>query len=383
MHGVKRLFAWMIPRFDETRFNVSLVSLRKKDLSEETLDSPRRRHRVPAPVEVRSRDAARAAEDHRPQADRHPAPARLRRDDVRPAGGRDAAAADDPARAREPDRHAVVPEGGRPPARAVHGHRDRGVAEHGGLRARTRGSCRPEKIRSSTSARRSRSSGASRTPRRWPRRERRSASRPDDFAIGTITRLHDSKGNEYLVEAARRSCDRHPDARFFLAGEGPLRAGARSAGAGAGPRRSVRVRRLREGRGGDALGVRPERASRRCGKARRSPRSRRWPWARPSWRPTPTACSTFSRTDTYRVDRPEARRGGAGRRHRARASSIPTSARAMGARARTPAARFRHRRVRAEDGAALHAARTTCRGRRSGRASCAKTCRSWTGGVPA
>ena len=39
MHGVKRLFAWMIPRFDPDRYNVSLVSLRRKDLSEETLDS--------------------------------------------------------------------------------------------------------------------------------------------------------------------------------------------------------------------------------------------------------------------------------------------------------------------------------------------------------
>ena len=39
MHGVKRLFAWMIPRFDKARVNVSLVSLRKKDLSEETLES--------------------------------------------------------------------------------------------------------------------------------------------------------------------------------------------------------------------------------------------------------------------------------------------------------------------------------------------------------
>src|SRR5687767_15238470 len=39
MHGVKRLFAWMIPRFDATRFEVSLVSLRRKDLSEETLDA--------------------------------------------------------------------------------------------------------------------------------------------------------------------------------------------------------------------------------------------------------------------------------------------------------------------------------------------------------
>src|SRR4051794_26692765 len=39
MHGVKRLFSWMIPRFDRDRFRVSLVSLRKKDLSEETLES--------------------------------------------------------------------------------------------------------------------------------------------------------------------------------------------------------------------------------------------------------------------------------------------------------------------------------------------------------
>jgi len=38
MHGVKRLFAWMIPRFDPARYAVSLVSLRKRDLSEETLD---------------------------------------------------------------------------------------------------------------------------------------------------------------------------------------------------------------------------------------------------------------------------------------------------------------------------------------------------------
>src|SRR5262245_15294042 len=39
MHGVKRLFSWMIPRFDPERFKVSLVSLRRKDLSEETLEA--------------------------------------------------------------------------------------------------------------------------------------------------------------------------------------------------------------------------------------------------------------------------------------------------------------------------------------------------------
>jgi glycosyltransferase involved in cell wall biosynthesis len=38
MHGVKRLFAWMMPRFDRTRFTASLVSLRGKDLSEDTLE---------------------------------------------------------------------------------------------------------------------------------------------------------------------------------------------------------------------------------------------------------------------------------------------------------------------------------------------------------
>lgn len=38
MHGVKRLFAWMMPRFDPARCAVSLVSLRKKDASEDTLE---------------------------------------------------------------------------------------------------------------------------------------------------------------------------------------------------------------------------------------------------------------------------------------------------------------------------------------------------------
>ena len=38
MHGVKRLFSWMIPRFDPNRFRVSLLSLRRRDLSEETLE---------------------------------------------------------------------------------------------------------------------------------------------------------------------------------------------------------------------------------------------------------------------------------------------------------------------------------------------------------
>src|SRR6185436_780711 len=46
--------------------------------------------------------------------------------------------------------------------------------------------------------------------------------RPGDFAVGTITRLHDSKGNSYLVDAAARVVRERPQTRFFLVGEGPL-----------------------------------------------------------------------------------------------------------------------------------------------------------------
>ena len=38
MHGVKRLFAWMIPRFDAERFKVSLISLRQQDESVDNLE---------------------------------------------------------------------------------------------------------------------------------------------------------------------------------------------------------------------------------------------------------------------------------------------------------------------------------------------------------
>ena len=54
------------------------------------------------------------------------------------------------------------------------------------------------------------------------RRATSSASAPDQFAIGTITRLHESKGNSYLVDAAAAVVARRPDVRFVLVGEGPL-----------------------------------------------------------------------------------------------------------------------------------------------------------------
>ena len=44
-----------------------------------------------------------------------------------------------------------------------------------------------------------------------------------EFVAGTVTRLHDSKGNSYLVDAAQSVLRDRPNARFYLFGEGPLR----------------------------------------------------------------------------------------------------------------------------------------------------------------
>jgi glycosyltransferase involved in cell wall biosynthesis len=43
-----------------------------------------------------------------------------------------------------------------------------------------------------------------------------------EFAVGTVTRLHESKGNSFLIDAAVRVVRERPQARFYLVGEGPL-----------------------------------------------------------------------------------------------------------------------------------------------------------------
>ena len=66
MHGVKRLFAWMIPRFDPARFNVSLVSLAEEGPLRGDARQLRRGHHLSREVEVRPDDAAGPAPRHRP-----------------------------------------------------------------------------------------------------------------------------------------------------------------------------------------------------------------------------------------------------------------------------------------------------------------------------
>jgi glycosyltransferase involved in cell wall biosynthesis len=57
---------------------------------------------------------------------------------------------------------------------------------------------------------------------------------PETFAIGTVTRLHESKGNSFLIDAAARVVRERPSARFFLVGEGPLLADLQAQASGLG-----------------------------------------------------------------------------------------------------------------------------------------------------
>ena len=68
--------------------------------------------------------------------------------------------------------------------------------------------------------------------------------RQDQFAIGTITRLHESKGNSYLVDAAAGVLARRPDARFVLVGEGPLLPDLEAQAARLGLGESIHLRRF-------------------------------------------------------------------------------------------------------------------------------------------
>ena len=222
MHGVKRLFAWMLPRFDASRFGVSLVSLRKKDLSEETLESlgvdisylhksrfdPATLTALLKIIDRKSIDILHmhgygATTFGRAAAGMRRLPAILHEH---------ANLTDTPWYQKVADR-ALVPF--TDIALAV----SRSTAEFV-INARLVPARKVKVVYLGApydefSRERSQEEIAA-------AREALGVAR-GDFAIGTVTRLHDSKGNQYLVDAARLVLDVRPDARFFLVGEGPLR----------------------------------------------------------------------------------------------------------------------------------------------------------------
>ena len=217
MHGVKRLFSWMIPRFDPDRFNVSLVSLRKKDLSEETLEDARHRHygvrtRLTLPAMLRLIDT--------------------RRIDIRHMHGYGATTVGRIAAARRGiptilHEHANLTD--TPWFQKVADRLLAPVTDIALAVSKTTADFVVGVRKVPASKVRVVYLGV---PMREFSRERSAAeiaaARRDlgigagEFAVGTVSRLHESKGNLYLVEAAARVVRDRPGTRFYLVGEGPL-----------------------------------------------------------------------------------------------------------------------------------------------------------------
>jgi glycosyltransferase involved in cell wall biosynthesis len=222
MHGVKRLFAWMMPRFDATRFNVSLISLRKKDLSEDTLEqlgidvTYLARHKFdpatfPALLKVLRARQADVVHMHGYGATTF--------------GRLCAWRMGIPAILHEHANHGDTPWFQKVADRLLAPHTDLAIAVSEStaeftIRARlmpaerTRTVYLGAPLDEFARARGPEEIGAARAAL---------GIAPGTTAVGTVTRLMPAKGNEYLVGAVPEIVQRHPNARVFIAGEGELR----------------------------------------------------------------------------------------------------------------------------------------------------------------
>jgi len=221
MHGVKRLFAWMIPRFDKSRYNVSLISLRRKDLSADTLEefgidvSYMARHKFdpatfPALLKVLREKRADIVHLHGYGATTF--------------GRMCAWRMGIPAILHEHANHGDTPWFQKVADRLLAPHTDIAIAvsESTGeftTRARLMPAERTKVVYL----------GAPLDEFARPRGDAEIAAArqslgiaPGTIAIGTITRLMPSKGNQYLIDAAPKILEKHPDVRFFIVGEGEL-----------------------------------------------------------------------------------------------------------------------------------------------------------------
>jgi glycosyltransferase involved in cell wall biosynthesis len=221
MHGVKRLFGWMIPRFDPSRFTVSLVSLRKKDLSEETLEA----QGVDITYLQRSKFDPRTLFDLLTVIDR-------KRIDILHLHGYGATTFGRLAAARRGiptivHEHAnltdtpwfqKIADRLLAPATDIAIAVSKSTADFVvGARQLPRSKVKVVYLGAPLEE-----FGRERSATEIADTRRELGFTPDDFAIGTITRLHESKGNSYLVDAAARVVAARPRARFCVVGEGPL-----------------------------------------------------------------------------------------------------------------------------------------------------------------
>jgi glycosyltransferase involved in cell wall biosynthesis len=221
MHGVKRLFGWMIPRFDPSRFRVSLVSLRRKDLSEETLEA--------LGIDITYL--------HRSKFDPMTLGALLNVIDAKQIDllhlhgygattfGRLAAALRGiPAILHEHANLTDTPWFQKVADRVLEPYTDIALAVSRSTANFVTSArlVRPEKVKVVYLGVPLDEFSRPRSGAEIAQARGEMGIGPDDFAIGTVTRLHESKGNSYLIAAAARVVQERPAARFFLVGEGPL-----------------------------------------------------------------------------------------------------------------------------------------------------------------
>jgi len=222
MHGVKRLFSWMIPRFDPARFKVSLLSLRKRDLSEEPLEAlgiditylERSKFdpmTLPALLKVVDRKQPDILHMHGYGATTF--------------GRLVAAVRGIPTILHEHANLTDTPWFQKVADRLLEPYTDiamavsRSTAEFV-IRARQIPASKVKVVYLGAPVE---EFGRPRSVDEIAAAREELGLRPDEFVAGTITRLHDSKGNSYLVDAAARVVAARPHARFVLVGEGPLR----------------------------------------------------------------------------------------------------------------------------------------------------------------
>jgi glycosyltransferase involved in cell wall biosynthesis len=221
MHGVKRLFAWIIPRFDPARFEVSLVSLRRRDLSEETLDA--------LGVDITYL--------HKTKFDPSTLPALLKVIDRKKIDilhmhgygattfGRLAGAMRRiPSILHEHANLTDTPGFQKVADRLLEPFTDIAIAVSQStadfvINARL---IPTSKVRVVYLGAPLDEFGRRRSASEIAAARAAHGIAPEDFAIGTVTRLHDSKGNSHLVDAARIVLNARPHAKFYLVGEGPL-----------------------------------------------------------------------------------------------------------------------------------------------------------------
>lgn len=221
MHGVKRLFSWMIPRFDRSRFDVSLLSLRKKDLSEDNLETygfpvyylekgkfdP---STLPALLALLKRHEIDVIQTHGYGATTFGRVAAVIRG-IPNVLHEHANLTDTPWFQKIPDK-------------MLDPVTDVAIA----VSESTREFCIQGRLLAPKRVKQVYLGAPLDEFRPFSREEALAARRRFGFddpqleICGTVTRLHESKGNAYFVDAAARLAAERPEARFVFVGEGPL-----------------------------------------------------------------------------------------------------------------------------------------------------------------